>query len=346
MNKIKTAGKWFGIILFGIILLALVVRTVLNIVFGVQLRNTIRHLKAQGRHITIDQIRPAPVPDSENAAVLLNQAFTLMTIGEGSKPYIPNQDGEENNKVVSKIESVKSLSDISKWTSEERIEIPKLVHSQDMQRIYGLIEEASHRPKCNFDLKYEKGSAMRLPNLAKIRSVSRLLAVKAMTEAQSGNLVGALDTLNAGLRVSNLFKDEPILISKLVMVACQSIMIDCLQRVTKSRDIPRDKAGLIIGELSKYTYVNFLDGEMALMGGRVLRGGYAYGLFSITDKRFIPHTFIKKVIIRTGAWFWTPLLKKDLVLYFSAVSQLEDDFKKPYYMTQERRYLLVFPGIA
>ena len=61
------------------------------------------------------------------------------------------------------------------------------------------------------------------------------------------------------------------------------------------------------------------------------------------NERFIPHTFIKKVIIRTEAWFWTPLLKKDLALYFSAVSQLEDDLKKPYYMTQGKKIPFSIP---
>lgn len=127
MKTLKKVLKWIGIVLGALILLLIALHIVLNIVFGIQLRNTIRDLKAQGKPMTIAEITPAPVPDNENAAKLYQKAFMLMTSGEGGKIYIPGQDSGKMNKTIQRIEALKSFTDMTSWTDEQKAEIPGLV---------------------------------------------------------------------------------------------------------------------------------------------------------------------------------------------------------------------------
>ena len=212
MRILKKILKWAGIVIGGLLILSIIIHTVLNIVWGRELRAKLAELKAKGEPITIAEIRPAPVPDKENAAVLYNKVFMLMTSGEGGKPYIPNKEGGKENKTIGIIEDVLFYSDISKWTEKQRQEVPKLVNSPDMQYIYALLEQASKRPECNFNLKYEDGASMLLPQLAKTRSLARLLCTKALIEADAGKTDKAFETILVGLRISNHLKNEPVLI--------------------------------------------------------------------------------------------------------------------------------------
>lgn len=328
MSKGKKALKIIGILLGGLVGLIIIVYIILNITFGIQLRNKISELKAQGKPMTIAEIIPPPVPDSENAALLYNKVFLLMTSGEGGESYIPNKEGGKNNKIIEAIIDVESYSDISKWTEEQRKEIPKLVNSRDVQYIYDILEEASRRPECNFNPDYEKGFAMLLPHLAKMREVARLLSVRALLEAESGNVTEAFDTLSVGLKVSNHLKDEPTLISQLVRIACGAITIEGIKSISDSKDISSEKATQILNELSAHTdvtpFIKCMDGE------RVLIGMWGFEGILRADKKaadFGEPRWVLKILVYSGR----PILKKDFTSYLTLMSRMQDNYHLPYY---------------
>ncbi len=333
MSKGKKTLKVIGIIFGSLIALIIAVHIILNIVFGIQLHNKIAELKAQGRPMTIAEILPPAVPDEENAALLYNKAFILMTTGEGGKPYIPNKDGGVNNRAIKTITGVKSFSDISQWTDEQRDEIPKLINSRDIQYIYEILEEGSRKPKCNFNHNYEDGPGTLLPELNSMRNTVRLLCVKALLEAESGKTKEAFDTLLVGLKVSNHLKDEPIVLSQLVRVACDGIIIECIENISGSKEIPVEKATLIMDELSIHQdiepFIKCMDGER--VGGvwtfeRILRGkARELQEVSYNDPPLpVPLIFIVSVLGK-------PIFKKDFACYLTFISKMQDSYNIPYY---------------
>ncbi len=336
MRILKKILKWTGIVIGGLLILSITVHTVLNIVWGRELRAKLAELKAKGEPITIAEIRPAPVPDNENAAVLLNKAFLLMT-SEGGKPYIPNKDGGKLNKTITTIEDVRSFSDISKWTEKQRREISKLINSSDMQYIYALLEQASRRPECNFNLKYEDGAGALLPHLAKMRSVARLLCAKALIEADAGNSDKAFDTILVGLRMSNHLKDEPSLISQLVRIACDMLIIDCIEQTSSKYTISQEKRRSLIIELENHVgsepFKKCMDGERVCLGGvefnKLLNKKYSTKelntiLGSSSNELFLTLFYLE---------YTTPfksLLKKDFACYMSLLSEMKKLYNMPY----------------
>ncbi|MCK4905227.1 hypothetical protein KAS42_03150 [bacterium] len=332
MSRIKKVLKVIGIIFGSLIALFIVVHIILNIIFSIQLKNTIAELKEQGRPMTIAEIVPAPVPDEENAAILYNKAFVLMTSGEGGIPYIPNKEMGTKNNVIKAIEEVKSYSDISKWTDEQRKEIREQVNSRQLQEIYALLEEGSRKPKCNFNLDYEKGIDMTLPHLSLMRESERLLCLRALLEAEAGKNAQAFDTLLVGLKISNHLKDEPILITQLVRIECDRIIMECIKSISDLMGISVEKANLIMNELSFHQgmepFIKCMDGEGVLWGGwafeRILRGK-PKGLKEIDFN----NTPTPLLVIR--AFLGKPIFKKDYVCYLTLMSRMQDSYNVDYY---------------
>ncbi|MCK4400987.1 hypothetical protein KAW08_01630 [bacterium] len=336
MRILKKILKWTGIVIGGLLILSIIVHTVLNIVWGRELRAKLAELKAKGEPITIAEIRPAPVPDNENAAVLYNKVFMLMTSGEGGKPYIPNEDKGKINRMICAIEDVKSFSDISKWTEKQRREISKLVNSSDMQYIYALLEQASKRPECNFNLKYENGASVLLPHLSRIRTLARLLCAKALIEAHSGNPDKASETILVGLRISNHLKNETTLISQLVRIACDMIMINCIEPLSDKYSISQEKMKYIVLELEKHSgtepFKKCMDAERVIFGGiefnKLLNRKYSTkdwkALFSSGGETF------PKLFYLIPTFPFRPILKKDFVCYLTFLSEMKELYDIPY----------------
>lgn len=341
MSKRKKALKVIGIIFGSLITLIIAAHIILNITFGIQLRNKLAELKAQGKPMTIEEIVPSPVPDKDNAAVFYNKAFILMTTGEGGKPYIPNKEGGKSNKTIKNIMDVESFSDISEWTYEQRQEIPQLVNSRDVQYIYELLEEGSQKSKCNFNPNYEDGPAALLPHLPLMRGAARLLCVKALLEADSGKTTEAFDTLLAGLKISNHLKDEPILISQLVRIACDGILIECIENIADLKSITSEQATLIINELSTHEgmepFIKCMDVERVALGGwffeKLIKGEMSWIDMSksIGNIEEYEDTVGHRIFLSLFSYFYRPICKNDYIHYLALLSKARDSYNLPYY---------------
>ena len=330
MSKGKKVLKVIGIIFGCLVGLIIVVHIILNIIFSIQLHNKITELKAQGRPMTIAEIVPAPVQDEENAAIQYSEAFVLMKSKEGSNV-------DKLKKITDKL---KSYSDISEWTDEQRQEIPELINSRELQDIYSLLEEGSRKPKCRFNRDYEKGPVIPLTELEPIRRAVRFLCIKALLEAESGKTAQAFDTLLVGLKVSNHLKDELILISQLVRIACDRTIIECIESIADSKGITSEQANLIMNELSAHEsiepFIKCMDGERVLCGGwafegilkgkmpllYVLQGEYGNG-YNLPLGPRIFSTLILPI--------YKPILKKDFACYLTVISKMQDSYNIPYY---------------
>ena len=316
----KKFFKVLGII-FGVLI---VIYLAFDITFSIQLHNKIAELKRQGKPTTIAEIIPPPVPDEENAAILYNRAFELVTS--------ENEDAAIN-KTKKIIHELKSLSDISEWTNEQKREISKLINSYELQKIYSLLEEGSQKPKCRFDLEYEKGGAnITMPHLNSMRDAVRFLCLRALVEVEEGNLEEAFNVLLVGLKISNHLKDEPTLVSQLVRVACDNIIIECIESIAGSKGIPIEKVKLIINELSYHTYIEpfikAMDGERVHFGiwtfERVLRGEFSVwrscGCWDVPLDVAIYESSLNK-----------PALKRDFIWYLTLFSNMQEKHNLLYY---------------
>jgi len=333
MSKVKNAFKIIGIIFVGLIGLTIELYIIFNITFSIQLNNKIAELKAQGKPMTIAEIVPTLVPDKENAAILYNKAFELM-------------ESEKTSEMVKTIGFANSHSNISDWSEKQKVEIPKLVDSRELQRIYELLEEGSQKLKCNFSREYGKGVFMELPTYSNVRNAVRLFCAKALLEAESGKAEKAFDMLLIGLEFSNHLKDEPILISQLVRIACDQLLIECVKSISDSKSIPVEKANLIMSELSAHKdvepFIKCMDGERLIYMGwfseKILQGNMSLkalrAISGIDILREDP--LIAKMFSSLLLNLYRPIFKKDYTCYLTLISKIQDNYNIPYYKVAEK----------
>ena len=171
---------------------------------------------------------PAP---GENAAELYQQAFKVR--------------GQEPEKA--------GYQEISEAMEEEPERHRFSDAVRDMVRAYlaanqerlRLLHEAAKRPAARYPIDLSEGLTIQLPHLAQVRDSARLLRLEAMLAADEGDTALAMDAILAALAAGESLREEPIVISQLVRVACFSITRDALEHVLSVASFDEEQLGIL-----------------------------------------------------------------------------------------------------
>ncbi|MBU0714285.1 MAG: hypothetical protein KJ964_02875 [Verrucomicrobia bacterium] len=337
MKIVRTIMKWLGIGIGALLVLIILASLIMNVIFGRELRQTMAQLKAEGRALTIAEIRPAPIPDDQNAAPLFQKAAELMGSGTYNKPA---PKAAPSIKELSDLISSNNTLDISTWPTAHREALPRLIQAPEMIELFAVLREAAQKPGYNNNLKYEDGPSMLLPNLGSIRQIARVLSIKAELDVQAGNGAEAFATVLEGLKLADLLKQEPVLVTQLVRIACDLVMIDRMERMADETDIPPDQARALIVELAQHTdatpWVRTMDGERVAMGlwcFQTFQHGSFHDFNSLLDMGMDMH--FAPWLGWGLQYLYMPILKKDFAVYLTLMSQVQDYYKVPYWKAAE-----------
>jgi hypothetical protein len=307
-----------------------------NAAAGARLRAALAAIEARGWPTTLEAFRPPPVPDAENAAPILNRAFLEMAGGNTkfqplSPPFawLAEQWNSGTNLAA-------ALRDDPSLAAEvrARLEAPEVAGA------IALLRQAAARPHCNFDLDYSQGAALVLPHVSILRSAVRLLCAKACVEALAGNAREALAILRDAFALSAMAKEDRILISLLVSVACESTVIESLSVTLAqapagswtaadlealSAMFERERAGM------RQALLHSADGERLALGGwayeGILHGSLDLGSI---DTMGGPDESARPPLRRLLTILVRPLIKADYAVYLSIMADMRELFAKPY----------------
>ena len=150
-----------------------------------------------------------PLDDEDNAAALLQEIFTLMEDKNGSAYKLADIDFEKLN-------------------PEERQKLWRSLQDPGIQKILALTSEAALKEGADFKLKYKDGPAMILPQLGKMRQLTKLLthATQLKTEFESAD--ESFNTLKASLKMAEFSADGLTIIGNLVEQACHKITLKAI----------------------------------------------------------------------------------------------------------------------
>jgi len=338
MKIVKKIMQWLGIGIGTLLVLIILASLIMNVVFGHELRQTLAKLKAEGRALTIAEIRPAPIPDAQNAAPLFQKASELMGHGSHDKPAPKAAPAIKELSDLINSNSYGMIGGLATWQTAHREALPRLIQSPEMQALFAVLREASQKPGYNNNLKYEDGPGTLLPNLSAIRAAARFRSIKAELAAQAGDGAEAFATILEGLKLANLLQQEPILVTQLVRIACDLIMIDCLERMADKTDVPAYQVRALIAELARHTdatpWIQCMDGE------RVGIGLWCYQ--TLQHGSFRDFNSLLSTDMNIPRWLgwglkypYAPILEKDLVVYLKLMSQQQDYYKVPYWKAAE-----------
>lgn len=94
-----------------------------------------------------------------------------------------------------------------------------------------LLHEAANRPASRFPLDFGQGMNLSLPHLAKLRQGVRLLQIEALVAAEDGDTRRALSAVTAAFAAANSVRQEPLIISQLVRIACHGVTLNAVNRM-------------------------------------------------------------------------------------------------------------------
>ena len=234
---LKTLGK--GVLVLAV--LAGITLGVLRVVWGRQLASEMEAIKARGEPLSMADIPQPQVPDSQNAALIYEQAFRAL----------PKSDNVG--------EIMKALKKGDPASLARAAELLK-----PYERAIGLTEKAASMPQCLFP-PMSRGDYRNTPE-AKLRNLAYILGYKARVSAGQGDAGGAVRFIKLQLQMGHRPSKENSLIayySKANTYIASSALKKSAEKVTineaQARDLYETFGRLDVRQM----YVNMLQAQRA-----------------------------------------------------------------------------------
>jgi hypothetical protein len=172
-------------------------------------------IRQAGYPVTLSDLNSfyPPVADDQNAAILYQEAFGLESF---------------TNNVFDELTA--NLSSARGEAVPEAIRVGLAEAFATNGRARQLLYSATNLAHSRFPLDFRDGHMVLLPHLAKIKRAAVLLSVEAHSHASAGDADKAYGAYNAALHVGDSIREEPLLISFLVRIACSALVAKRLEQ--------------------------------------------------------------------------------------------------------------------
>ena len=310
-------------IVSALLVAAILLHIALLVASGLLLRHARNELRAAGRPMTPEDIIPKDVPASENAAPLYESAFALLdSLTIGNEPF---------SAAVSFSKSV-SACEQDPDSDDKLAALERLLADPGVVLAMQLIDKATARPRCNFDLPYEQGAMMLFPHVNGMIKASRFLSAKALLDARRGNTEAFWRDIETSFRMADALREEPVLISALVRLsllkATASGIVAHAGRVPPDDEISARIDGWLLNARDAAPIVLAMDGERLTMGE---------WLFDENNSQRLVQSVIDvggpNLEPRYLAWLlsYRPARQAEHTAYLRTLKQCTDNFSRPFW---------------
>jgi|GEM_PF-685157 len=141
-----------------------------------------------------------PVPDAENSALVLTQAFALL-----HKFPTDRTDGVSESML---------LEQSRQWSANTRKLVVEYIATN--APALEIAHDAIQRPRCHYAADYSYGPLTELPHLDGLKHLARIVALRAVIEAEEEHPNVWAEDIGLEFRLAATLNEEPVLISCLV----------------------------------------------------------------------------------------------------------------------------------
>jgi len=287
-------------------------------------RDMLQRLESEGKPTSLAEMIPPLVPEEDNAAGLYLQFAELTQPHELISPDPAAPLGLlYNSQPVS-------------YDNMDPGEEAHLVYMGAMIRqdtaAFELMDDATGREHCRFDVNWEEGAGALFPHLAKLRHNARVLSTASMVASHEGDQALALKRLRQGFVLSRHVAAEPTTIAQLVTYAIDAIMLRAAEYVVYQGDLPKPQVKELVGELQR---TDRFDLERALRWERAL-GIWVYDQLREDPAQaaqmigFQDGDVPRAIIMRLSSNQLSPLIWADEAGYLQALGRLERVIGQPW----------------
>jgi hypothetical protein len=221
-------------------------------------------LQKDGRPMRIAQIVLPKVPDSENAALLYESGALLLKAQPSPENDLLQYLGDLSSKCM------RGWAD-----SNETAELERRLRTDAISLALEIVEQGADRPSCRFDLDFEAGNAMRVPEVSYVRNLVYILGAKANLDAKAGHADNAWRAVKAQMRLASAMRNEPLLLLQLAGFGATEITCETIQSLCRTV-LPAAQQVHDIGQAfrsfeSMDPLVRAVDGERLIFGEPMFR---------------------------------------------------------------------------
>ncbi len=178
----------------------------------------IEQLRAKGWPTTLEELKASPIPASENAALIYEQAFAQHKMLDWA--------GQE---FLGKLEE----PEVHGTIDEEGLAYLQ-AHLEENEEVLELLHQAAQMPECHFDLLRPPPVWTAMSLLSKSRAMTRLAVFATRVAIARGRGAAALRYWQDSMAVSHALADHQVIVAELVGFACVSISLRALESLLQS----------------------------------------------------------------------------------------------------------------
>jgi hypothetical protein len=208
-------------------------------------RSAVAEMRAADEPVEPAQVIPPPASDAENfAAIPLFRPLFDVEVAAGpvvdllaeQVPRDPAGKARLEQLTVPAVASANwragQLADLAAWARDQKIPegdgSPGAAILRELAKFdpeLDALREAVGRTRSRFPIRYEDHVSARLPHLQVLMNFERILEVRTLAELSESDATGAHRDLLLGCALEEAPREEPLLISSLVRIACLELLM-------------------------------------------------------------------------------------------------------------------------
>jgi len=294
MSKLKKVGICLGILFVGMIGLIILIYCAEDLRGRAAWKNFKKEWEAKGEVFDYKQIVPKEIPSEKNFAhIPLLKPLHQHQWSEGLSEATPvDQKSFDEAANLLKLDSNEDTK-LDGWALGQSVDLKpwqKLFREQegwphpeeagepaaDILMALGkhepimteLTQAAKDRPLCQFDIKYEAHFAALLPHLSPFRNFTKIYTLRSLAHLANDDPEAALADIRMGFFLAESIREEPLLISQLVRIACLQITLQPVWEGLKEKKWNTEQLAAIEKQLAA---IELLTGyHISILGEREL----------------------------------------------------------------------------
>ena len=187
--------------------------------------------RQRGEPVTLEELAAAyaSVPDAANAAQPLLELWKKQDSGRWTA-WLEGQPALPQEKPMTYPEGLPYLGPKTKPPERGLPLDPKAKtvvqeYLKEQSNHLAAVRVALQRPRGRFPLRFKDASNLLLPHLSELKREAQTFRIEALLATDQGEADQSLASLEDVIRIGQLLKDEPLLISQLVRISCLSIAV-------------------------------------------------------------------------------------------------------------------------
>jgi hypothetical protein len=214
----------------------------------------IAKLKAQGEPMELAQVIPAPASPEQNGVPFITNALArLKSDGMvGNNPPLPMRPVSPGKAMIGWQQPAIRGSGTNSWEDLGR-ELAAAKNDLDS------FQSLTRHPVLDFNLDYQKGFELQLPNLASLKRSAQWLSAAALYDLHQGNPKAACAEIRAILAIVKGETDELPTISQLVRFAIASLATGPTWEILQNPDVPDDDLAKLQQDWQALDFTNSLE---------------------------------------------------------------------------------------